>query len=95
MRRDNKTGALRFDVFVVAGDYVLELENTSDKTLSDVALLSVFIDAYDDVPRMKIEFDRVQSIAPQSKAIVQHQVYISTDNGWEISDWYLKSGHIL
>ena len=65
---------------------LMEITNTTEKTLKSVEILTVFLGNGDDPTgpsRAHIRFDPIKSVQPNEKAVVSHRTWI---NGMPASD---------
>lgn len=68
---------------------LLELTNTTDRTLKSVEILTVFLkdeEALGGPSRAHIRFDRINSIQPNEKAVVSHRTWINGTPASEAKD---------
>jgi hypothetical protein len=68
---------------------LLELTNTTEKTLKSVEILTVFLkdeEALGGPSRAHIRFDRINSIQPKEKAVVSHRTWINGTPASEAQD---------
>jgi len=65
---------------------LLELTNTTERTLQSVEILTVFLKDEESLggpSRAHIRFDRINSVQPNEKAVVSHRTWI---NGTPVSE---------
>ena len=65
---------------------LLELTNTTERTLKSVEILTVFLKDEESLggpSRAHIRFDRINSVQPNEKAVVSHRTWI---NGTPVSE---------
>lgn len=62
---------------------LMEITNTTEKTLKSVEILTVFLTNEGGPSRAHIRFDPIKSVQPNEKAVVSHRTWI---NGSPASD---------
>src|SRR5215210_3952949 len=68
---------------------LLELTNTTERTLKSVEILTVFLKDTESIggpSRAHIRFDRINSVQPNEKAIVSHKTWINGRPASEAQD---------
>ena len=68
---------------------LLELTNTTERTLKSVEILTVFLkdeEAVGGPSRAHIRFDRINSVQPNEKAVVSHRTWINGTPASEAHD---------